>query len=61
MRSWVVPVHPGKGCQFEVVGSLPWAFPVDAFGLVEPVGRLREGVVVRIADGAYRRCQTGLG
>jgi hypothetical protein len=47
---FVEPVHPGEGGEFELVDVVPavGVGPVDALGLVEPVGGLGEGVVVAL-------------
>jgi len=46
----VEPVHPRQRGQFEVADVVPAAGvgAVDAFGLVEPVDRLGEGIVERL-------------
>ena len=50
----VEPVHPAQGGEFELVDVVPavGVGPVGAFGLVETVGRLGQGVVIGIGDGA---------
>jgi hypothetical protein len=47
-------VHPRQGDQFEFVDVVPATAvgPVDAFGLVQAVGRLGERVVEAVGDGA---------
>ena len=52
----VVPVEPAQGGQLDVVDGAPWALlgASDQLGLVVTVDRLREGVVIGIADGADR-------
>lgn len=52
----VEPVHPRQGGELELVDAVPavGVGPVDALGLVEPVGRLGQRVVVGIGDGADR-------
>ncbi len=49
----VEPVHLGQRGEFEFVDVVPagGAGPVDALGLVEPVGCLGEGIVVAIGHG----------
>ena len=42
----IEPVDPLEGGQFEVLEPTPWASAVHEFGLVEPVHRLRQCVVV---------------
>ena len=59
----VVPVHPSKRREFEVLDPLPWSGSggsVDEFGLVVPVHRLGQSVVIRIADRPDRGCRTDL-
>jgi hypothetical protein len=53
----VEPVHPRQGGELELVNVVPpiGVGPVDALGLVEPVGGLRERVVERVGDGAVAR------
>jgi len=50
----VDPVDPGQGGQLELVDAIPavGVRPVDALGLVAPVGRLGQRVVVAVGDGA---------
>ena len=50
----VEPVHPAQGGEFELVDVVPAVCvgPVGAFGLVEPVGRGGQCVVIGIGDGA---------
>lgn len=54
----VVPVDPAGGREFDVSDRLEWAVVehsrANAFGFVEPVDRLHQGVIVRIADGPDR-------
>ena len=54
----VVPVDPAYGRVFDVGDGLGRAVMEDrrahAFGLVEPVDRLHQGVVIRVADRADR-------
>lgn len=59
----VVPVHPSKRREFEVLDPLPWSGSggsADEFGLVVPVHRLGQSVVIRIADRPDRGCRTDL-
>lgn len=42
----VEPVDPVQGGVFERFQRTPWASPMDDLGLVEPVDRLGQGVVV---------------
>src|SRR5258706_1278721 len=60
----VVPVHPGAGYFLQVAQGPDRAVPErrprpDAFGLVQPDGRLRQGVVIGIPDGPDRTGQPG--
>ena len=48
----VEPQHPRRGRRLDLVDVSPGAFVVDELGLVKPDLRLREGVVIRVADGA---------
>ena len=57
----VEPVVPAEGGEFDVVDGPSWSLPADQLGLVEPVDRLCEGVVVAVTDGANRRCGSELG
>ena len=50
----VEPLNPARGSGLDLVDVSPWAFVVDEFGLVEADLRLREGVVVRVANGPDR-------
>jgi hypothetical protein len=58
----VVPVHPGAG-DFLQVGQgadgavTEWRPAAGAFGLVQPNGRFRQGVVISVADGPGRAGQ----
>ena len=45
----VEPVDPFECCEFELIESAPRSLVADAFGLVEPVDRFRERVVIRSA------------
>lgn len=51
----VEPVHPGSGRGLDVIDVATWALVVDELGLVDPDLRLRERVVVSVADEADRR------
>ena len=53
----VVPVHPAERRELDVLDGLPWSLsrPADKFGLVEPVHRFRERVVVAVTDRTDRR------
>jgi len=44
----VEPVDPLQGGELEVVEAPPWSLVPDEFGLVEPVDRLGERVVVAV-------------
>ena len=57
----VEPVDPGERRQFDVVGVAPGALAADEFGLVEPVHRLGEGVVVAVTDRPDRGQSVDLG
>src|SRR5438128_11423013 len=50
----VEPVDPFERRVFDRFQMSPRTAAVDHFGLVEPDDRLRQGVVVRIADAAHR-------
>ena len=53
----IVPIHPGQGCEFNIVDGLPWSgmcWSVDQFSFVVAVDGLGESVVVGIADGPDR-------
>ena len=61
-QSFVVePVDPFERGEFDGLEVSPWSAPPDHLGLVEPVDRLGERVVVRIADAADGRLDAGLG
>ena len=55
----VVPVDPSSSRALDVGDGLVLAVVEDrrahAFGFVEPVGRLHQGVTVCVADGSERR------
>ena len=56
----VEPVHPGQGGELEFVDVVPGSGrvgSVDAFGLVEPVGGLRERVVVGVCPASGNPAQ----
>src|SRR2546427_10061726 len=59
----VVPVHPAEGRELDVLDGLPRSLsrPADEFGLVEPVDRFGEGVVVAVTDRADRWDRAELG
>ena len=59
----VVPVHPAERRELDVLDGLPGSLsgPADELGLVEPVDRFGERVVVRIADGTDRWDRADLG
>lgn len=46
----VEPVDPLCGGEFDLVDVLPWTAGLAQFGLVEPVDRLGQGVVVGVTD-----------
>ena len=48
----VVPVDPFGGRDLDLVDAAPGASGFDQFGLVEPVDRLGQGIVIRGADRA---------
>ena len=59
----VVPVHPTEGGELEILDRLPRpgpGRPADEFGLVVPVHRLGQGIVIRVAGGADRGGRAGL-
>lgn len=59
----VVPVHPSKRREFEVLDPLPWpgsGGSADKFGLVVPVHRLGQSVVIRITDRPDRGRRTSV-
>jgi len=63
LAAGVVPVDPAQGSQLDVLNGLPRhgpGGPVDQFGLVVAVHRLREGVVETITDGPHRGRGTDL-
>lgn len=51
----VEPEHPRRGRCLDLIDVSPGTLVVDEFGLVEPDLRLREGVVVGVADGSDGR------
>lgn len=51
----VEPLDPSRGSDLDLIDVPPWALVMDELGLVEPDLRLREGVVIRVADGADGR------
>ena len=60
----VEPVDPGEGRELELVDVVPGpggVGSVDALGLVEPVGRLRERVDAPIVKELLRRRPRGAG
>ena len=50
----VPPSHVLECCQLDLLDRFPWVMSVDRFGLVEPVHRLGEGIVIRVTDGSRR-------
>jgi hypothetical protein len=48
----VEPMDPFEGGEFDGLEAAPGAAPTDDLGLVQAVDRLREGVVVSVADAA---------
>jgi hypothetical protein len=57
----VEPVHLFEGCELDGLEVMPWAWSMDDFTFVETVDRFGEGVVVRIADAADGRFDSGFG
>ena len=57
----VEPVDPFEGCELDGLEAAPRPAPMNDLGLVEPVDRLGERVVVAVADAADRRFDAGLG
>ena len=49
----VEPGHPFQRRQFHRLLGLPWPAPVINFGLVEPVDRLGQRVVLAVAPGFH--------
>ena len=47
----VVPVDPFQGREFDTIGAVPRALAADQFGLEQADDRLRQGIVVGVADG----------
>src|SRR5262249_41944937 len=62
VSSWVVvePIDPFESGVLDVVEISPGATAVNDLGLEQSDDRLREGVVVRVADAAHRRLDAGL-
>jgi hypothetical protein len=56
----VVPVHSFEGRNLDVSEVFPGAAVADLLGLVEPDRRLREGIVVGVADTADGRVDADL-
>src|ERR1051326_8992527 len=50
----VPPVDPLRGCQLHLFKRSPGTVLPDDLGLVEPIPRLRECIVVRISTRAHR-------
>ena len=59
--SVVKPVHPFQGCVLDFINCLPRAALANNFGLVKPIDRFSQCVVVGVADTANRRFDTRLG
>ena len=57
----IEPVDPFERGELDGLESSPRSAPPDHFGLVEPVDRLGERIVVRVADAADRGLDAGLG
>ena len=57
----VEPVDPRQGRELDGFDVPPGALSVDQLRLVGAVDRLREGVVVRVADAANGRMDAGFG
>ncbi len=51
----VEPVHVFEGGVLDLVEVAPWSTVSDQFCFVQPDHRLRQGVVIRIADRTDRR------
>jgi len=51
----VEPVDPFEGSELDGLEGTPGSAPVNQLGLIEPIDRVRHGVVVGIADTPYRR------
>jgi hypothetical protein len=52
--AFVPPGHPLEGRQLDLLGASPRAAATDQLGLVQPVDRLGQGVVVPVALGPDR-------
>ena len=57
----VEPVDPFRNGQLDLVHASPRPAGPDQLGLVQPVDRFRERVVIRISSTANRSRDTGLG
>jgi len=57
----VEPVDPFRGRELDLFDGPPGALLLDQLGLVQVVDRLREGVIVRIANAANRSSNPDLG
>src|SRR5688572_30442834 len=59
--SIVEPVDPFQSCELDILCVSPGAAAMNDLGLVQPVDRFRECVVVGVASAADRRLDTALG
>src|SRR3954463_4873564 len=57
----IEPVHPLEGREFDVLQASPGTAMPDELGLVQPVDRLGQRVVVGVATAAHGRCDAGIG
>ncbi len=57
----VEPVDPFERGIFDNFKGSPWTSPVDHLGLVKAIDRLRQGVVITVANTPNRRLDPGLG
>ena len=57
----VEPVHPLEGCELDGLEVAPRSASMDDFSFVETVDRFGEGVVVKVADAADGRLDSGFG
>ena len=55
----VPPMHPPQGGKLDFADRRPRAVRMDKFSLIETVDRLRQRVVIRIANGADTRLDPG--
>lgn len=57
----IEPIDPLQRRVLDIINMSPGSTSADQFGLVQPVNRLCQRIVERVADASYRCLQTSFG